>query len=164
MTAMTWPSWLPANRIASLAAFLTGIGAALAGLESWGGLPTGVASTIVTVTGIIGSIVTCLHFMLGSQKSEALATARPPSPIITPPKGTIMAAIDDFTTSIAALQAAVAAETAELQKLVALVQASSGGVTPDQAAGIVAQVAQVATDAQDAVNAAEAALNPAPAA
>jgi hypothetical protein len=158
---MTWPSWLPANRIASLAAFLTGIGAALAGLESWGGLPQGVASTIVTITGIIGSTVTCLHFMLGSQKSEALA-ARPN--ITTPPGGITMAAIDDLSASVATLQTAVAAAVAELQKLSSSVQASAGSVTPEQAAGIVAQVAQVATDAQDAVNAAEAALNPAPAA
>jgi hypothetical protein len=79
---------MPANRIAAIAAFITGILGALAGIESWGGLPKGVASVIVTVTGILGAILTVLHFMSGAQKSEALAASRAPIPPATPVLGT----------------------------------------------------------------------------
>jgi hypothetical protein len=74
------PSWFTANRIAALAAFLTGIASALAGIE--GALPSTVANAVATGVGIIGAIVTCLHFMLGAQKFDAL-TVKPPASTIT---------------------------------------------------------------------------------
>jgi hypothetical protein len=75
----------PANRIAAIAAFLTGIIAALTGITS--ALPTAAANVVISAVGVLGSIVTCLHFMSGAQKSEALqAHAVVVAPhVVTPP-------------------------------------------------------------------------------
>lgn len=61
---------MPANRIAAIAAFLTGIASAIAGIES--ALPTNWANGAATAVGVLGAIASCLHFMTGSQKYDAL--------------------------------------------------------------------------------------------
>jgi hypothetical protein len=61
-----------ANRVAAVAAFLTGLAATIAGIANV--LPLGWQSTALSCVGVIGAIGTALHFMLGSQKSEANAT------------------------------------------------------------------------------------------
>jgi hypothetical protein len=60
-------SWT--NRIAAIAAFLTGLAAAVAGIINV--LPTAWQSTTLAVVGVIGAVATCLHYMLGSQKYDA---------------------------------------------------------------------------------------------
>lgn len=67
-----WPSWLPANRVAAIAAFLSGLGTAVAGLGA--GLPTGAANTAAIISGLLIQAATVLHFLTGAQKSEALAS------------------------------------------------------------------------------------------
>lgn len=67
---MSWPSWLPANRVAAIAAFLTSLAAGIAGIES--ALPQNWANGAATVVGVLGAIATALHFMLGSQKYDKL--------------------------------------------------------------------------------------------
>lgn len=62
-------SILSANRVAAIVAFLTGVASALAGIES--ALPSTAGNAVATAVGILGAIVTCLHFMLGSQKYDA---------------------------------------------------------------------------------------------
>jgi hypothetical protein len=64
---------MPANRIAALAAFLTGLSGAIVGVANV--MPTGTQSTILAVAGGLGAIATALHFMLGSQKVDAHAAA-----------------------------------------------------------------------------------------
>jgi hypothetical protein len=59
---------LPANRIAAIAAFLTGLAAAVAGVANT--LPQSWQSTVVAGVGVLGAIGTALHFMLGSQKHD----------------------------------------------------------------------------------------------
>lgn len=65
---------LPANRVAAIAGFLTGIGAAIAGIEN--ALPSKWQDSAIAAVGVIGSITTVLHFMSGSQKFDALQTRR----------------------------------------------------------------------------------------
>jgi hypothetical protein len=59
------------NRLAAYAAFLTGIATGVGSLEN--AFPN-TASTIGAVVATLGSIATCLHFMAGSQKVDALAS------------------------------------------------------------------------------------------
>ncbi len=74
---------LPANRVAAIAAFLTGLGAAISGIEN--ALPTGKwQNAAVAAVGFIGSIVTCLHFMSGSQKYDALVARSADAAAATP--------------------------------------------------------------------------------
>lgn len=66
---MSWPSWLPANRVAAIAAFLTSLAAGIGSLEN--AFPTS-KETIGAVVAVIGAVVVALHFMLGSQKVDKL--------------------------------------------------------------------------------------------
>lgn len=64
---------IPANRVAAIVAFLTGIASAVAGITN--ALPATWADGAATVVGVLGAIVTCLHFMTGSQRFDALQTS-----------------------------------------------------------------------------------------
>ena len=80
---MNLPKWFPANRVAAIAAFLTGLAAALAGIES--ALPTAAANAVVSAVGVLGAIITALHFMTGSQKYDALTVPAAVAAVGAPP-------------------------------------------------------------------------------
>lgn len=65
----------PANRVAAIAAFLTSLGTAIAGIE--GSLSGKWQNTAATAVGVIGAVVTCLHFMTGSVKYDQLVGPTP---------------------------------------------------------------------------------------
>lgn len=101
-----WPSWLPANRVAAIAAFLSGLGTAVAGLSA--GLPTGAANTAAIISGLLIQAATVLHFLTGAQKSEALASRAnvqvpfaqggsvfTPFPSISQPQSAVQDAVSD---------------------------------------------------------------------
>jgi fluoride ion exporter CrcB/FEX len=59
---------LSANRIAGIAAFLTGLsGAILAVTNSF---PKNWQNSVIAISGILGAVATAMHFMLGSQKND----------------------------------------------------------------------------------------------
>ena len=63
---------LPANRVAAIAAFLTGLASAILAISHT--FPKNWQQTSVAIVGIIGAIGTALHFMLGSQKMDQNVT------------------------------------------------------------------------------------------
>lgn len=59
---------LPANRVAAIAAFLTGLAAAVLAITNT--FPKNWQQTTVAIAGLLGAIGAALHFMLGSQKMD----------------------------------------------------------------------------------------------
>lgn len=59
---------LPANRVAAISAFLTGLAAAVLAITNT--FPHNWQQSAVAIGGILGAIGTSLHFMLGSQKMD----------------------------------------------------------------------------------------------
>lgn len=62
----------PPNRIAGLAAFLTGLAAAVLAITNT--FPKNWQQTVVAISGLIGAFGAALHFMLGSQKMDQHAS------------------------------------------------------------------------------------------
>jgi hypothetical protein len=68
-------SSFPANRIAAVAAFLTGLSGAILAITN--SFPKNWQNAVIAIASILGAIATALHFMLGSQKNDAnLANVR----------------------------------------------------------------------------------------
>jgi hypothetical protein len=68
---VTWPKTLPANRVAALAAFFSGLGTSIAGLSQV--LPSSAANEVAIISGVVIQVGTTITYLFGAQKSEALA-------------------------------------------------------------------------------------------
>lgn len=62
---------MPANRVAAIATWLTGLVAFITGVTS--ALPSGWQDKAGMIAGIITQLIVAIHFMTGSQKFDALA-------------------------------------------------------------------------------------------
>ena len=64
------PNILPANRVAAITTWLTGLAAFITGITST--LPSSWQNAAIGIGGLITSLASALVFMIGAQKSEAL--------------------------------------------------------------------------------------------